>query len=367
MRAADRYGFRRPRVVEQLFVDFAVCRRLAERLHCTIFGGMCMHLHSSRKAQRLSRDVDIMTTEAADGVDMVMHDAFETLQECRAVLAQPRRPHPIKGLRSYRVHYESLLGGKEDVKVDFLCGFGGSLPTEVVRAPHVLGVDMPFGARVLTKGALLADKMTTLALGGVGLPEWRLHDAPKQVYDIAALVRMAGEGELAAALGMLNDAIESRIALYEGSDTVQGTVASIQKSIEGFVNFKSAAIMSDQYKSHLENFRSVYLQNGGERYQRHERIGDLFIAMLFGSSAGNVVNGTRSAREVAKSIAGAVAKADRLLQGEEEDRGALNAKRRSLQGMLSHKGVAKGFFSGLSQGHLELLEAVYASRPHQQG
>ncbi len=55
--------------------------------------------------------------------------------------------------------------------MDFLCEFANSLPTEVVYVPHVLGTERPFKAQVLTKGALLVDKSTTLALGGIGLPE----------------------------------------------------------------------------------------------------------------------------------------------------------------------------------------------------
>lgn len=111
---------------------------------------------------------------------------------------------------------------------------------------------------MLTKGALLADKMTTLALGGIGLPERRLREVPKQVYDIATLIRMSGENEIAAALGMLDDAIMSRAGLHEdgANITTTSTIASIQRSVESFLNFKSAAIMSKQYKQHLENFRS---------------------------------------------------------------------------------------------------------------
>ena len=98
--AADDFGFRHQDVVEQMFVDFAACSRMAERLPCTIFGGMCMHLHSEGVAQRLSRDVDIMTTATAGDVDRSMHEVFGPVQDCQIESPRPRHPHRIKNVRS---------------------------------------------------------------------------------------------------------------------------------------------------------------------------------------------------------------------------------------------------------------------------
>lgn len=362
---AEQYGFRHPHVIEQLLVDFAAYERVSKRLPCIIFGGMCMHLHSEGIVQRLSHDVDIMTTAAVDDVDKAMRDEFDPMQDCRASLASPRQPHPIKNLRTYHIHYESRLGGEGDVKMDFLCEFRCGLPTEVVHVPQVLGTKRPFKARVLTKEALLADKMTTLALGGIGLPERRLREVPKQVYDIATLIRMAGENEIGTALGMLDEAISSRINLHEDvkNITVTGTIASIQRSVESFLNFKSAAVMSRQYKQHLENFRSRYLQNGGEQYQKYERIDDLFTVMLFGANAGNVVSGAMSASEAASRVRKDMARS--LAAPKEGDVEASNTRRRNLRDILSDKGVTKDFLFSLSKGQLTLLEAAHRDKSHQ--
>lgn len=362
---ADRYGFQDPHVVEQLFVDFAAYEHVSELLPCTIFGGMCMYLHARGMAQRLSHDVDIMTAVTADDVDKAVHDAFDPMQGCQARLTVPQHPHPIKSLRSYRISYESRLGGEGDVKMDCLCSFRGSLPTEVVHVPPVLGIGRPFKARVLTREALLVDKMTALALGEIGLPEWRLRDAPKQVYDIATLIRMANERGLAAALGMLDDAIASRIGLHEDSRniTALSTIASIQRSVESFLNFKSAAVMSKRYKQNLENFRTKHLQNGGERYQKNERVDDLFAVMLFSACAGNVIGGTMSASEAAKEVARCVTKARGM--SEEEDQDAVNSVRRRLRGTSPHKDVTKDFLWGLSPGQLTVLETTYMFKSHQ--
>ena len=365
--AAGNFGFRHQHVVEQLFVDFAACSCMTERLPCTIFGGMCMHLHSEGVTQRLSRDVDIMTAATAGDVDRSVHEVFGSMQDCQIESPSPQHPHPIKNLRSYYINYESRMGGRKSVKIDFLCDFASVLQTEEVHVRRVLGVDRPFKARVLTVEALLADKMTTLALGGIGLPEWRLNDAPKQVYDIAALARMMGETGLSIALDTLHHAIASRIALQaNGADiTVRDTVTAIRRSVEGFVNFRSSAIMSNQYKSHLENFRTTYLQNGGDGYQKLERINDLFAVLLLSTVTEKVTDGATDTTKPAEGVASALAEADRVSQV--TDSAAQSAKRRSLLGMLSHKDVTKGFLSGLSLGHPDLLEAAYAGKPDMLG
>lgn len=213
---------------------------------------------------------------------------------------------------------------------------------------------------MLTRGALLADKLTTLALGGIGLPEWRLHDAPKQVYDMAALVRMAGAEELSAAMRLVPSAIESRISLLEesGDITVQSTIVSIQKAVESFVDFESAAVMSGTYKSHLENFRGQYLQNGGEAYKKYERVNDLFTVMLLSTGAGRVAAGTVGADESARGIAGAMSEAQRLTQAADSD--MQSARNRRLLNALSGKGATKDFLAGLSPDQRVLLEAAHA-------
>lgn len=361
VQAADKFGFRSRTVVEQLFVDFAACEHAAGRLPCTVFGGMCMHLHTGGMVQRLSRDVDIMTEATAGEVDDAVHDAFGPMTDCQVRQTAPRRPHPIRNLRTYHIDYNSRLGGQRDVKMDFLCEFKSGLPTEEVDTPQVLGSSWPLRVRVLTRGALLADKLTTLALGGIGLPEWRLHDAPKQVYDIAALVRMAEAGELSAVLKSVPSAIESRISLLEESDniTVQSTIASIQKGVEGFVDFKSAAVMSGTYRSHLENFRGQYLQNGGEAYRKHERVSDLFTVMLLSTGAGSVATGAITADESASGIAGAMSEAQRLTQTADSD--MQGVRRRKLLNALSGKGATKGFLAGLAPDQVVLLEATCAN------
>ena len=363
--ASAYFKFRHPRVVEQLFVDFAVCRHMTEHLLCTIFGGMCMHLHTKGEAQRLSRDVDIMTSASAGEVNQVMHSVFDGMRDCQMEPSSPRHPHPIKNLRTYRINYDSRMGGRSSVKVDFLCGFNNALPTEEVDVLQVLGVDCPLKAHVLTRDALLADKMTTLALGGIGLPERRMSDAPKQVYDVAVLARMIRKGKLSAALSALSAVITSRIELQEsngggGDVTVQNTVEAIQRSVEGFLDFKTAAIMSNQYRSHLENFRTTYLQNGGSRYQKYERINDLFTVLLLSVGAGQATSGGMDAVKSAANVTGALIGADYLLQA--VDSAAQSAMRSKLLNLLSHKNVTKEFLSGLSYSQLVLLEAVYTSK-----
>lgn len=359
VRAADKFGFRNRAVVEQLFVDFAACEHTAVRLPCTIFGGMCMHLHARGSAQRLSRDVDIMTTASAGEVDDAVHDVFGPMRDCQVREAKPRRPHPIKNLQTYHIKYDSRLGGQGEIKMDFLCEFRSGLTTEEIDRPQVLGVSWPLKVQALAKEALLADKLTTLALGGIGLPKWRLHDAPKQVYDIAALVRMGGAKELSNALSSLPAAVESRISLQEegGDITAQNTIGAIQRAVEGFVNFESAAVMSGTYKSHLENFRDQYLQNGGESYKKHERVSDLFTVVLLSAAAGKAIAGATTASESAGTVATAMEEAQRLTMAAGTD--TRTTQRRALLNTLSDKGVTKDFLASLTPDQMILLEAAY--------
>ena len=279
---AAKFRFKNAAYVEKLIVDFFMAGVIQERLNCTVRGGMCMPLHTERRSHRLSVDIDLMTKSSAKEVGVVMDGIVDDMKEIKVVKINPKKPYPIPNIASYRVKYKSEFEAMAEIKVDFLCGV--DLELARVRVPEkyeVFGFGTERVLNALDRPSLLADKITTLALGKIGLKESKLSEVPKQIYDVAALIRSCDAGELESALTTFPKLTKFKIGMYGAPYTVQDVAGTIRESVLGMLGFSGTISLSEKPLDWYHKFKQTYLQDSGKRYNKTHHIVDSMLVAVF--------------------------------------------------------------------------------------
>ena len=184
---AARFGFANVGSLEHLRWDYEFVAQLqALDTDFVLRGGAAAQLYLEPELQRGSVDVDFITSKQLGTIRKVVDSlvgAFNTI----GVLIQEYTPrHPVPGLDqiTYHVYFPKLegRGGQRRIKLEIQRGPLG-LPSNVVREKETLPLVVR-NVRCLTRGALIGDKLTTLACNTIGVES---EDLPKQLYDVANL------------------------------------------------------------------------------------------------------------------------------------------------------------------------------------
>ena len=189
---AKKHGFARNESVEKFLIDFEVLYHMQRAMpDCVVRGGMAMPFHLDRDdAVRLSIDVDAVTELDAEGSSRAMADAFEHMGKTITHVKphKPRSPQKLLPLHTYYCRYNSALATERpEVKIDLFYG-GRSAQTTLFRPPTaLLGVEIDFGVTAYSYSQMIADKLSTLAFGTMGLDATD-PGVPKHIYDIASLI-----------------------------------------------------------------------------------------------------------------------------------------------------------------------------------
>jgi len=257
---ARKYEFPNPLAVEIFLWDCELAAQFQNACEDVVLrGGAAAQLHLPLEKQRGSIDIDIgaplKKTEMADIVGKVHESVGEPV---KFRLHKPKKPIPKLPLMTYYAKMPSVLGltrRKElEIKIDILLE-RLDLPTVVLKNVKTFAVDVK-RMRAITVGALLGDKLLTLAKGSIGME--LESDYPKQVYDIDALLESAEisehtVGEMVTSVKTLTEleagyrnietcpgeALRDVIATMDGYSLVDtsGGDLDIKKNIEGFQQF----------------------------------------------------------------------------------------------------------------------------------
>lgn len=279
---AAKFGFKDGTYVEKLVVDFFIAGIIQERLDCTIRGGMCMPLHTEGRLHRLSIDIDFIAKGGVREIGAAMDGIAEDVKEIEITKMNPKNPYPVPNIASYDVMYRSRFGVKGRIKVDFLCGVDVEFAR--VKMPEkyeIFGFGTEHALNALDRPSLLADKITTLALGKIGLKESKLSEVPKQIYDVAALIRSCDAGELESALTAFPTLTKFKIGMYGAPYTAQDVAGTIRESVLDMLGFSGTISLSGKPLDWYHKFRQRYLQDSGEGYNKTHHIVDTMLVAVF--------------------------------------------------------------------------------------
>lgn len=280
---AVQFGFAVPENVEKFIMDFEMQHQVIQELECITRGGMCMPFHTNEEARRLSIDIDLVTPMNISETDRAIDKIRKNLTEVSIQKIVPKNGYPIPNIVSYNVGYRSCLGKDDHIKVDFLCDVDVSLPKKTQKSNFDIfnfSIDYPFD--LLTHGALMGDKLTTLALEQIGLPQRKFSDIPKQIYDIGILLKLGSKPIFEEAISTFEIFTSFKAAHYEVTPryTIDDIVTGIETSLSSLLNTKFNITLTEDQDSRFGQFKGTYLGNSRD-YKKIEHISDILLIQYF--------------------------------------------------------------------------------------
>ena len=272
---------------------------------CVVMGGLAVPFHLDREASRLSIDVDVVTGLDAEGLRPAMDRAFKdmgsTIRDAKP--HKPRFPRKALPLNTYFCRYNSALDTEpREIKIDLFYGGRPGARTAHFHPPTtLLGAEVDFGVTTYDHSQMIADKLSTLAFGTIGL-DAADPGVPKHIHDIASLIVSGGGG-----IDMSKIAVAFGRTSREESGYMQGispTDEEVHDSLRTF--YRSLLVASTglklgkPYGGRFAHFATNMLTHSRSRRQLH-----VTDVMLAGSLAGMVAD-IRASKLVAKDATEAV-------------------------------------------------------------
>ena len=358
---AKRYGFTDKLPVEKFIIDFEMHSHITQQTDCITRGGMCMPFYlPTTEARRLSIDIDLLTPRTVGEIRHVMRRINDAVTNVRCDELIPKNPYPLDNLISYKVYYNSCLGGTQFVKVDFLCDVNIRLSSHLVKSGFTLfGFDTICDMRILSKGSLLGDKITTMALGTIGLKQTRQTEVAKQIYDLGLLLKMATKSDIQVAFDTFKDMTGFKVSHFDHDPRyeISDVSNSIAESISGFLNLRNAVSITSIQDKRYYGFQSTYLAKKSP-YKKTEHVTDVLLVCLFNQHLRRYLDGEITKTHAADSLYGVlehVKKIKKSSKGQAQQMRALY-----MQSIPDSAAFNKRILNGALLEHVFLMNKLYS-------
>ena len=195
------------------------------------------------------------------------------------------------------------------VKVDFLYGLDFDYETSTVPAgAEIIGFEIPHEMEILTRSALMADKIGTLAMGTIGVEEHRVGEVAKQVFDVGILLSGATVEDISGFFAEFANMLTAEKTIHSKPelgaravvDSIGAALARMQ-DMAGDIRFTGAG------KKNYEDFRSAYISQEVP-YYRNDHHANILSLRVLNRLMGQVLDGRdgkAAATDMAKILADA--------------------------------------------------------------
>lgn len=321
---SENYGFLDRASVEKFVMDFEVQSRISEKLDCVVRGGMCMPFHADSSARRVSVDVDLLTPATVEQAATAIESMDLSSDGIHLKRHVPERPYPLENLLSYKVYFDSNFGANENVKVDVFCDVWIKLDVVDIRAGYpVIGFQTPRDIKALSRGWLLGDKMSSIALNTVGLKQKVRGGKPKpqteivkQVYDMAVLLRGISYTEAVGALDAFKVMTGLKAAKFDvGRYSVSEIAGDMVTSASSLADLRYAVTLTSKQQSLYRNFSSSYLSKNS-KYRKTRHVTDVLMVCALAKAARDCESGSISRDDAAMWVYRAVSDAIKVEGGQ---------------------------------------------------
>ncbi|MCE2507178.1 MAG: nucleotidyl transferase AbiEii/AbiGii toxin family protein [Nitrosopumilaceae archaeon] len=320
--------FHNPKYVEKFIMDFEINYHISQKINSILRGGMCVPFHTQLGVRRLSIDIDLLTSLQLDEINSMMKGLDDSLPDVHIKLHKPKRPAPIPNLVTYYIEYTSCFGQSDTVKVDYLCDVQLQLPTQnITTTQEIIDFKINYNAKILTRGALIGDKITTLALRKIGLPKPQngnfSDDLPKQIYDIATLLKSATEKDIDESLEVFMTLTAFKVQIYDnGKYEVQEILDTILFSIKSLLSFDSQITNISEYVGIFGSFKGTYL-NTVQSYKKTEHLSDILLVWSYVIFLKNFFDDSTSKIEIVKKIYNSIERYQKIIDYDVDDKKTL--------------------------------------------
>ncbi len=298
-------GFTQPSVVELFRWDFEFVSQIQDQSRDFVLkGGAAAQLYIPTAKQRGSVDVDLTFPGQESALAGVVH-ALDGKFASSAPLFQfneyvPKNPTHVLPMKTYNVGLPSVLNGRCRIKLDVLL-VNLKVPSRTIESAKTFAGTVR-NVTCSTAGALIGDKLLTLARNTVGIQ--RLDDYPKQLYDLEMLTfqRDCGVTELVDAVKAVQvlTPVEAsfRNKRVEPADALEDVKATM-------TNFSSIDLASAdiQFKKALNDFQQFYVSKSEMSRKWYEWSSRIFRIRFLASLMQMYFQGKLSPQEMAKLLA----------------------------------------------------------------
>ena len=288
---AQKHNFKDSTGMEKYIMDFEILFHVLRVLpDCVVKGGMAVPFHVRGDLRRLSEDIDVVT-------GLTKEETMEAIGELREQVAPlvdiPQQPHEPKKLHkrlpllTYWCKYRSTTPNSE-IKLEIFYGDKKDIPTRTISDGfEPMGFKVDFPVPVYDHGPLIIDKIATLAFKTIGIPESRRQDVPKQIYDIASLLKSLNG---APQLGHMAGLLASISAKESGYCTQQYQLGDIMADLDAFSDslIDSRLQLNRSEQGRLGTFRTQLLASS---YTKTDYVVDILLIKFFVKLIRNTIKG----------------------------------------------------------------------------
>lgn len=286
--ASKRYGYKNDATVETFIVDYEMYYHIQNRLaDCVLKGGMAVPFYITKDGviSRLSVDVDVTTMRSKDDAMSAMSYVKEDLKGW-ATIRQHSPPDPMRRLPmlTYYCKYKSGIDDASEIKIDLLYGIHNGKNTVLASPPmSVMGMTIDFPITMYSRESL-RDKLTTLPFNTIGLDHRHRVDAPKQIYDIAHLLKSSKASELSVEdiVRVFIKTAKEQITYMPESDMSMEQILEDMIIFSNDMQSENRHSLREPYKGRFNTFKTSML--GNSRYTHTDHATDVmlvrFLAIL---------------------------------------------------------------------------------------
>lgn len=273
-------GFSDLPLLEKLVLDFEMHYRLKDRFEMVVRGGMAALLHAGPSLQRISEDIDVMTTVPKSQITSIMGTMGTTDKEMEiSIEGEPTR------LPDHLVHCKIRCSSStfEDyctAKVDILCGIDPTLLQYAIkmRSPRLETLELEHDMDIMSRGALIADKMCTLTSAEtIGLRN--LKNFPKQTHDVAMLLRASSVEDLQTLFRAYGHLASFMLRTHRQTCSVQDLMGGAHDRCMSVLDFGEDTLLSPEYRRHYARFQSRYVRSRKTHRETHH-VDEILLSAL---------------------------------------------------------------------------------------
>lgn len=331
--------------IEKFIMDYEMLYHIQKEIPCIVVkGGMAVPFYTTdKKARRLSVDIDLVTAATADEIRKAFEKIAGRLSFVKIEPYVPKNPVYRLPLSTFNVTYKSFYSEKPStVKVDIYHDFEDEVyPRKVPRGYDLLALSTDYEFDIYGHGALIGDKLTTLAFNTVGIdPKGRKDsEIAKHIFDIGCLIRTADEGEMKYLYEMFKSASQYEIAVRELSGIGLEQIADdIMASMDLLLVFdKNGLVLSKPQNERFRIFRNQLFSTINYPGLSHKI--DILVIKLLASYLKSIVSSEMTVEDFAKKIMSQI-ETLKELESHSSKKLAQRIREQALSQLGSHKNAS---------------------------
>lgn len=302
---AKLHGFSDLANVEKFLMDFYVHGLIASETEFCVRGGLCTPFYAKEAdAARLSVDLDGFSAKSREQVIEIMARILSP----HGIKCIPRKPREIRNLLQVDLKYTTPMGQhdkKSHVRVDIIHDVDVEYSRQSIPRGHRLFFgETKYDVVALTRGALIADKVASLAMGSGGyISETK---APKQIHDIGHLLSNTGAKDILEAVTSFFTLNEFKLRHRGTGLTTSDTVKGVERFVGGLLDTDGKISVKRQHVRDFVAFKDSYLSSNVE-YDEHALKANILKVWAYSAILRRVHEGDmelgRAARQLHKCIA----------------------------------------------------------------